>query len=196
MLPLYANEPIPAGVFWTLYITWYVIEMAAYWRLKTPAEASKKDRGSRAVLIIGLWSAISLGFVFAAVAPSATILFQRQFIFSVGLALFIAGAALRMSAMRALGRFHTMDVATQSGQLVIESGPYRWIRHPSYAGALLTLLGILICSTNWLSLACFGIGAGGYAYRIVVEERALSATLGEPYREYLSRTRRLIPFVL
>jgi protein-S-isoprenylcysteine O-methyltransferase Ste14 len=196
MLPLYATEPIPAGVFWALFITWYIVEVAAYRRLRTPREASKKDRGSRAVVIIGLWSAISLGFVLAVAAPSATMLFQRQLIFELGLVLFIAGAALRMSAIRELGRFHTMDVATQSGQGVIESGPYRWIRHPSYAGALITLLGILLCSTNWLSLGCFGLGAAGYAYRILVEESALSATLGEPYRKYMIRTRRLIPFVL
>lgn len=148
------------------------------------------------MLITGLWSAITLGFVFAVFAPFATISFHRQVLFAVSLVVLVGGVVCRMLAMRALGRFHTMDVATQAGQRVVESGPYRWIRHPSYTGALLTLLGILLCSTNWFTLACFGVGAAGYAYRMVVEERELSAALGEPYREYMSRTRRLIPFVL
>lgn len=196
MLPLYLTEPIPAAAFWTLYVSWYISEMAAYWRLRTPRGALKRDRGSRAVLIVGLWSSIALGFVSGVVAPIATITFQRYGLFLVGLAFVGAGMVVRMGAMKTLGRFHTMDVATQAGQRIIDTGQYKWIRHPSYAGALLTLLGILLCATNWLSLACFAVGVAGYAYRMVVEERALSAALGEPYREYVSRTRRLIPFVL
>jgi len=148
------------------------------------------------VLIVGLWSAIFLGFAFAFAAPFATIEAPRFAVFAAGLGLLVVGVIVRQYAMRTLGRFHTMDVATQAGQGVIESGPYRWIRHPSYAGALLTLLGILCCSTNWLSLACFVVGAAGYAYRIAVEERELAASIGRPYREYMGRTKRLIPLVL
>ncbi len=84
-----------------------------------------------------------------------------------------------------------------SGQTVIEAGPYRYIRHPSYAGALITVIGLGLALGNWASLlsmvACVAIG---YAYRIRVEEAALVAALGQPYREYMSRTARLVPFVL
>jgi len=70
------------------------------------------------------------------------------------------------------------------------------VRHPSYTGALLTLLGILLCSTNWLALACFLFAIPGFAYRISVEEKALANGLGQPYRDYMRRTKRLIPYVL
>jgi protein-S-isoprenylcysteine O-methyltransferase Ste14 len=80
---------------------------------------------------------------------------------------------------------------------VIEAGPYRYIRHPSYTGALITVIGLGLALGNWASivamLACI---SAGYAYRIHVEEAALVSALGQPYREYMSRTARLVPFVL
>jgi protein-S-isoprenylcysteine O-methyltransferase Ste14 len=95
-----------------------------------------------------------------------------------------------------LGRFFTTRVMTQPGQTVVETGPYRYIRHPSYSGMLLTVLGVLVCSTDWLSLACFVLALPGMAYRIKVEEGALIQALGEPYREYMRRTPRLVPFLV
>jgi protein-S-isoprenylcysteine O-methyltransferase Ste14 len=79
---------------------------------------------------------------------------------------------------------------------VVTSGPYRWIRHPSYTGALLTLLGILVCCLNWLSFFALLLAIAGYAYRIRVEEAALAEGLGDAYRDYMRRTRRLIPFIV
>jgi protein-S-isoprenylcysteine O-methyltransferase Ste14 len=50
----------------------------------------------------------------------------------------------------------------------------------------------------WLrsELACFLIALPGFAYRIRVEERALAHALGDPYRDYMRRTKRLVPFVI
>ena len=108
-----------------------------------------------------------------------------------------AGIAFRYYAMRVLGRYFTFQVDVHSGQTVIEAGPYRYVRHPSYTGALITVLGLGLTLGNWAGLlalvTCVGIG---YAYRIHVEEAALVAALGEPYKEYMGRTQRLVPFVL
>src|SRR4029078_3274371 len=95
-----------------------------------------------------------------------------------------------------LGRLFGMGVMTVPDQVVVESGPYAMMRHPSYTGALMTVLGVMLCSTNWLTLACFVIALPGFAYRIAVEERALVAALGDPYRDYMRRTKRLIPYLL
>ncbi len=87
-------------------------------------------------------------------------------------------------------------MATHAGQVVIQSGPYRLIRHPSYTGALITLLGMGLALTNWASLiAALVIPAVGFLYRISIEERVLVEALGNPYREYMQRTCRLIPFI-
>ena len=104
--------------------------------------------------------------------------------------------ALRWYAVWVLGASFTIDVATRPGQSVVESGPYRWIRHPSYTGGLLTLLGVLVSCCNVASLAALVFALGGYAYRIRIEEEALANDLGAPYRDYMRRTERLIPFVV
>jgi protein-S-isoprenylcysteine O-methyltransferase Ste14 len=104
--------------------------------------------------------------------------------------------ALRWYSISVLGTSFTCNVATHPGQQVVQSGPYRWIRHPSYTGGLLTVLGVLVCCLNWASLAALILVAFGYANRIRVEERALAADLGPAYRDYMRRTRRLIPFLI
>jgi protein-S-isoprenylcysteine O-methyltransferase Ste14 len=122
---------------------------------------------------------------------------MRTELFLAGIALMWAGIAFRYYAMRVLGRYFTFQVDVHSGQTVIEAGPYRYIRHPSYTGALITVLGLGLALGNWAGilamLVCIGIG---YAYRIHVEEAALIAALGEPYKDYMRRTQRLVPFVL
>jgi protein-S-isoprenylcysteine O-methyltransferase Ste14 len=88
-------------------------------------------------------------------------------------------------------------VAIAPEQTVIETGPYRLIRHPSYTGLLIILLGYGFCLTNWLSLlVLMGCSLLGFWYRIYVEEQVLQAQLGQRYQEYMRRTKRLIPFVL
>lgn len=195
MPPLYVSEAIPAVAFWAIFVSWYVLEISAFVRLGGTSGAAR-DRGSRLVLITCLWSGIFIGFALAFTAQFATITFHRHVLFYSGLVLIFGGAMLRVYAIAVLGHLHTMAVTTHPGQPVIDSGPYRLVRHPSYAGALITAAGILLCSTNWLSLACFALIAGGYAYRILIEEKALVDDLGQPYRDYVRRTKRLIPFLL
>ena len=96
-----------------------------------------------------------------------------------------------------LGRFFTGTVVVSSDQQVIQAGPYRLIRHPSYTAALLMFTGIGIALGNWISVAVlFLVHCLLYGIRVSVEERALLATLGEPYRDYMSRTKRFIPHVI
>jgi len=108
----------------------------------------------------------------------------------------LLGVTLRWYSAAILGKYFTFDVAIQSGQILIEAGPYRYIRHPSYSGALLTLLGFGLALGNWVGLAaalsCLGFA---YAYRIPVEEAALASALGETYKQYVQRTWRLVPFL-
>lgn len=158
--------------------------------------AVKRDRGSHLVLYITL-----MGGAFVAVwclnaFPAATLTWRQPLQFWFGIALMLVGLAFRWYAIRVLGKFFTRDVATRAGQTVVERGPYRLIRHPSYTGGLLMFLGTGIAMTNWASLLAVMAGALiGYGYRVHVEEQALSADLGDAYRDYMRRTRRFVPFV-
>lgn len=192
MRPVYLTDPVAALVLWLAFGCWGLAELLTYLRLR---KASKADR-SRVVVEVGFWLGIVLGFAAGLGVPSVSITWHRHVLFYVGAALILGGLVLRQFAIFTLGRLHTLDVTTRPGQHVVASGPYRWIRHPSYAGSLLTAAAILLCSTNWLSLACYAIVVVAYFYRIRVEERALAEDLGPLYREYIRRTKRLIPRVL
>lgn len=114
----------------------------------------------------------------------------------VGAAVFAAGAVLRWWAIRHLGRFFTVDVAVSEGQRVVDDGPYRFVRHPSYTGLMLEFAGMGLALGYWpgflviVSLAFFAL-----LRRIHVEEAALHAALGEPYAAYARRTKRLVPLI-
>jgi protein-S-isoprenylcysteine O-methyltransferase Ste14 len=116
-------------------------------------------------------------------------------VFAVGLAILAVGVALRFYAVIVLGRFFTLVVMTRRDQHVVDTGPYRWIRHPSYTGFLLALAAVMLSYANWLALIGVLPALAGFLYRIRVEERVLSDELGEPYRSYMRRTKRLVPFV-
>lgn len=137
-----------------------------------------------------------MGFSLSLLLPQAAISWERTAIFSVGICLMLTGIALRWYSAAILGKYFTFDVAVHGGQILIEVGPYRYVRHPSYSGALLTLLGFGLALGNWAGLAaalsCLGFA---YAYRIPIEEAALASALGEGYKQYKKRTWRLVPFL-
>ena len=117
-------------------------------------------------------------------------------LFVVGVCCVLAGTALRRYAVVTLGRDFTVDVVTQASQPVVDVGPYRYIRHPAYAGLLLSLFGLGLALGNWVGLLAMVLLPGSaFGYRIAVEEAALLSTLGEPYARYMRRTWRLIPYL-
>jgi protein-S-isoprenylcysteine O-methyltransferase Ste14 len=194
--PPYVTDRAMALIFWPLFAVWLASELVIHLRIHTSSHVRNRDSGSRPALIIGYWLAIVLSFAAAFTFPSATIARGRVVLFYIGIACLLAGFVLRQYAIMTLGRLHTLDVTTHLDQPVVEAGPYRLIRHPSYAGAMLTAAGILLCSTNWLSLAAYVLVVAVYAYRIRVEELALAQDLGEAYVGYMRRTKRFIPYLL
>lgn len=129
----------------------------------------------------------------AGAAHSATIP-GRWPIFVLGLILMCVGIALRQWAIVLLGQFFTVDVRVHPGQTVVERGPYRWVRHPSYTGLIITFVGIGLALGNWAALGVMVVvPTAGLVVRIQSEERALLEGLGEPYRRFAATRSRLIP---
>ena len=113
-----------------------------------------------------------------------------------GLVLMIVGQGIRWTAIAALGRFFTADVSIQKSHVLVEKGLYKFIRHPSYTGSLLTFLGFGLTFSNWLSaLVLFVPTTAVFLYRIHVEEQALAEFFGDAYLQYRQRTKRLLPGV-
>lgn len=114
----------------------------------------------------------------------------------VGVILFILGLILRWYAIIHLGRFFTVNVAIAADHQLVDTGPYRFVRHPSYTGALLAFIGFAMAMRNWASFLVIAIPIGlGFLYRIKVEERALVEAFGERYLAYSKHTKSLIPFI-
>ena len=107
-----------------------------------------------------------------------------------------SGIALRTWATLTLGRSFRRTVTVTAGQAVVTTGPYRYLRHPSYSGILLAFAGLGAMFANWGSLVCLTVlPASGYIARIRVEEQELARSLGEAYADYARDRRRLIPGV-
>jgi protein-S-isoprenylcysteine O-methyltransferase Ste14 len=114
----------------------------------------------------------------------------------LGEVLCVLGIALRAWSIRTLGAYFTTTVRTTPDQPVVTGGPYRWVRHPSYTALLMFLAGAGFVVGNWVGLGAVVAGStAGLAYRIRVEEAALVAAVGEPYRAFAATRRRLVPGV-
>jgi len=113
---------------------------------------------------------------------------------AVGGTLVLSGLALVVRARRSLRSSYTTHLTVQDGQLLVDDGPYRVVRHPAYGGLLLMVLGVALGYSSAIGLAAVPVLLlPGLAYRIQVEERLLAAHFGEAYAAYARRTRRLIP---
>ena len=110
--------------------------------------------------------------------------------------LFAAGLLLRWWAIVTLGRFFTVDVTIEKDHELVERGPFRWVRHPSYTGVLLAFVGWALTLRNWAAVAVVLVPISiAFVRRMNVEEEALQGALGERYVEYMKRTKRLIPLL-
>jgi protein-S-isoprenylcysteine O-methyltransferase Ste14 len=197
--PLFAQNPLLMRVLVLSCVIWYILEASVEIRQRKRfrAGAQRQDKGSKALLRLLIVLGIFLCVLLAFRAPATAITNARAFLFWLGILLVCLGIALRLYSIHILGASFTTTVAIAPQQPVIEAGPYRLIRHPSYSGFLITLLGFGLCFTNWLSLlVLMGCALLGFSYRIYVEEHVLLEHMGRRYQEYRQRTKRLIPFVL
>ena len=113
----------------------------------------------------------------------------------LGLVLQAGGIALRTWSMRTLGASYTRTLRTEVEQQVIDTGPYRLVRHPGYAGSLLIWAGFALTSRSPLALPLVaGLLGDAYRRRIQAEEQLLERDLPR-YAAYRRRTQRLVPFV-
>jgi protein-S-isoprenylcysteine O-methyltransferase Ste14 len=111
----------------------------------------------------------------------------------LGLALLFVGGVLRIWPMFVLGRRFSGLVALQPGHELVTDGPYRYVRHPSYLGAILALVGWVLVFRSSVGLLVSALGIPVLIGRIESEEALLASQFGSAYQEYRARTWRLLP---
>ena len=181
-----------ALIYLTLFGAWLFGELVLTVKRRAKTGLAARDRGfaGQALLVVLLTNVAAI--VCVRVFRGAT--FATAITCYIGLVLMSAGLLLRWWAVVHLGRFFTVNVAVAADQRVIDSGPYRWIRHPSYSGLLLLALGIGMCFGNVASILVILIPIIALMLkRMRIEEEALANGLGNAYRAYMDRTKRLIP---
>ncbi|HUY09787.1 MAG TPA: isoprenylcysteine carboxylmethyltransferase family protein [Candidatus Dormibacteraeota bacterium] len=189
---LAAASPPGAVTFWVIFANWIGGEGWLQQHRRLPA-AADRDAGSMHLVVTSVWAGVGIGLVSSFLLPGLSTGGRSEPLFTVGLELMAAGLALRRWAVAALGSAFTVTVGVQAHQELVARGPYRWVRHPSYTGTLLTLVGVGLVCSNWMALAALLLPFGAYGYRIQVEEGALSARFGDAFRSYCQRTTRLMP---
>jgi protein-S-isoprenylcysteine O-methyltransferase Ste14 len=184
-------------IFQASLVVWVVAEAWLQVRQYRQGERARTTEWpSLGVVILAIW----LGNVLAKTAmvhlPALRIPVPYPVLLGLGLVLLWTGVGFRLWAIRTLGRYFRGVVHIQEGHQVVRSGPYHYLRHPSYTGALVAVFGIGLTFANVAALVAFvGCVLLGVLYRIRVEERVLLAGLGSEYAEYAAHTRRLVPGV-
>ena len=186
-----------AVIFWLVFLWAFVREAGVIGRAQkaTASGTAPDDRGSLRVVVVTQAIAFAAAFSLAWVAGGR---YPNPYVaFWVGIVILVAGATLRRLCFRALGASFTGEVRVRPEQRVVVAGPYRWVRHPSYTAGILMITGVATALGSWIAtIIAFVLAVAGYAYRVRVEELALSATLGDAYRSYAATTKRFIPFVI
>lgn len=153
----------------------------------------EQDQGSRKKIYLLITMGILVGFLslnFSSLLWSG----DPSTRLKIGLLLIWCGITVRLWAMITLGKFFHTVIVFQSGQRILECGLYRYIRHPSYLGAFILMVGIAILFGNWIGFCglIFFVSIGLF-WRMDIEEKYLISQFGEEYISYMKRTVRLIP---
>lgn len=192
MTPPY-QQPGANVAFWALFGLFALGEYAMRIRSRLNRGGVRAERWSLFVVIASVVGGMVAGIQLTRWS-GGSIGTARWPVFVIGLVLMAAGVVIRQWAILTLGRFFTVDVRVRADQTVVDRGPYRWVRHPSYTGLVLFFVGVGLALDNWASLAVLAVlPLAGLLVRIRSEERALTAGLGEDYRRYAASRRRLFP---
>jgi protein-S-isoprenylcysteine O-methyltransferase Ste14 len=152
------------------------------------------DKGSIWLLTISITIGYWLSFIVAATKTGR--IYHWNTFFLIGSALVLSGLIIRVSSILKLKKQFTYTVTKIENHELIESGIYKFIRHPGYLGQLIIFLGTSVCLSNWLSVLLMIIPVSlGYLNRINVEEKFMAKQLGQKYLDYQKRTKKLIPAI-
>lgn len=181
----------------------YILIGCFFWieaRLRKGQEAKsfvegEADQGSTRVV----GAAFGISILFVLVGPVLNYLQIGRMTDSIGwfgIAIMLAGIVVRAWANQTLGQFYTRTLRIQTDQRIIDQGPYKVIRHPGYLGTILLWIGAGLATVNWIALVVIMVlMILAYAYRVQSEEAMLMSSFGEEYKQYMARTRKLIPFI-
>jgi protein-S-isoprenylcysteine O-methyltransferase len=162
---------------------------------------TKRDASSRPRIVLWLWSIFLLGLLIFVLLQNphddAWALERRFFNFGsvvgwVGALLTVIGIAFAIWARYCLGR--NWGSGQKEDPVLVTNGPYAFVRHPIYTGAILALFGGVLTGSI-VAVALFIISIFFCLHRIKKEEGAMLSLFPGRYPAYQAHARKFIPFV-
>lgn len=179
-MPLFEQSGAIIG-FWALFGVFALGEAAMRVRSLANRSGTRVDRRSQVLVFIGVVGGILGGLAFATSWQATAITAWQWPLFVAGLILMAAGIFVRQWAIFTLGSFFTGDIRVHAQQTVVDWGPYRWVRHPSYSGLVIFSCGVGLALANWMSLLALAVlSAAALVVRIRIEEDALAGGWERP----------------
>jgi protein-S-isoprenylcysteine O-methyltransferase Ste14 len=111
-----------------------------------------------------------------------------------GVGMCVATVGLLFWTLSSLGPNLTDTVVTRRAHTLVTRGPYRWVRHPFYDCFALLMIGNALAASNWFMLVTGVMVLLLLVVRTRTEEANMVARFGEPYRVYMTRTGRFLPW--
>jgi protein-S-isoprenylcysteine O-methyltransferase Ste14 len=182
-------------LFWIAVIFGFVVPFIyfARWSLKSRASTKARPRRDRSTLTNFALIPVAALTIWLGYARVGTL---PPWVLYPGLAMFLLGLALTVWAYHTLGRFFSLEVQVQREHKVVNIGPYRLLRHPGYAGVLFAFIGLGLAVQSWVSVLILLLATTmALAYRAQIEEDFLITELGDEYIQYMTKTKRLVPYV-
>ena len=176
-------------------IFWFVSEIILSRMMRAKDAQENQDKSSLKIIwitiIVSIFLGITLNNTKLLISHSQALNFYHA-----GISLIVIGLVVRWIAILTLKKSFKVHVTVSENQQIVQSGIYKYIRHPSYLGSLLSFFGLALVFNNWLTLIMIFVPILiAFLYRISLEEKVLTAAFGSGYTEYTKHTRKLIPFI-
>jgi protein-S-isoprenylcysteine O-methyltransferase Ste14 len=113
----------------------------------------------------------------------------------LGLILTCAGGIIRLLALRQLGQHFSAYVTLQPDHRLVQTGIYRWVRHPLYLSLLLAGPGVALIFASQLLWPILAVALLFISKRINQEDKLLQHTFPHQFATYRQKTPRLLPFL-
>lgn len=190
-----AGGAAAVAVGWLLSIELRTSRTASRLAAKAPERRERVIDTSTSQFFDAAASTAIIGGISASLASPSSLIRPRRTSFVTGMLLILGSALLSSLARRHLGRFHRASLTIHADHELIESGPYRLVRHPLYSATIGAFVGIGALLGNWISLGLVSLPSLALLHRINVEEEMLVEAFGADYANYRNRTKRVVPWI-
>jgi protein-S-isoprenylcysteine O-methyltransferase Ste14 len=182
----------PSVPIWLVYALWLLLIVY----VSVSAIGAKRDTEGHLLQSFGLLFAMIAAFVLPQLPLFSFVNFApvSPVVSGLGLILMVAGSAFFVWARQCLGSNWSQTVSAKQGHELVTSGPYRWVRHPMYAGGTIACIGSALVAGGAIVFLLVLLGAI-FLWRVGAEDRLMAQQFPSEYPEYKKRTWALFPFI-